>query len=106
MTITINGKTVEPVFNFGTVRIVGEITKNSNPITFNADFSNPPEVYRYAQVILMAALKKAKVPNVTESQVQDILDDYKADQLQEIISRYYNIWKVEANPEGEQPDPQ
>ena len=111
MTIEINGKTVEPVYDFGTVRIVGDITKNSNPITFNIDLNNPAEIYRYAKVSLHAGLLRANEldkakEKVTEKQVQDVIDCWNWETVLDSIAQFNKIWKIEPKPGEEQTDTQ
>ena len=103
MTITINGKTVEPVFNFGTLRRIGELTKK-DPFTLQIDTNKPDEIYKYVYLIVHAGLLSAKVI-VNEKQVQDVIDDWSLAEAMAVINEFKQAFEVEPKP-GEEINPQ
>ena len=97
MEITIDGKEYTPVYNFGTLRRIGEATKQ-DPFTLNIDYQKPSEIYRYVHIIVLAGLQSAKV-SVTAKQVQETIDEWGLAQAMQVITEFNQSFAGEKNGE-------
>lgn len=99
MIIKINGQDETPIYNFGTLRRIGEITKQ-DPFTLQIDYTKPAEIYKYVQVIVHAGLQSAKV-KATVQQVQEVIDEWSLAEAIEVITEFNKAFVVEPK-EGEE----
>lgn len=95
-TITINGVEETPVYNFGTLRRIGEVTKK-DPFSLVVDYNKPEEIYKYVQVIVHAGLLSASV-KVTEAHVQEAIDKWDLKKAMQVINDFNQAFVVEAKP--------
>lgn len=96
MTITIGNATYEPVFNFGTLRRIGDLTKK-DPFTLSVDYTKPDQIYKYVYLIVHAGLLSAKV-KVTEEQVQSVIDEWDLRTAIQVIAEFNQAFVVEPKP--------
>lgn len=93
MNIQIGEQSHELVFNYGTLRRIGELSKKE-PFKLVIDYSDPQKVYSYGFYIIYAGLLSAKV-KVTQQEVQDAVDEMKFADVIKVITAFNQAFAAE-----------